>query len=77
MFNSSGYDFYFLLGDDVPGASPYCWRRWSARLLVLGFAVRVFVDYRGLSFPLGWGIVFVWDFARRARFGDITCWWLG
>ena len=46
-------------------------------MLVFGFAVRIFVEDRGLSFTLGWGVVFLGDFARRARFGDITSWWWG
>ena len=77
VFYSSGNDFNLLFSDNIPGASGYRWRQRSSCLLVFGFAVRIFVNYRGLSFTLGWGIVFFWDFARRTRFGDITCWWLG
>ena len=47
-----------------------CW-------VVIGFAVRIFVDYRSLSFALGWGVVFLWNFTRRLWFGDINCWWWG
>ena len=45
--------------------------------MVIGFAIQVFVDYRCLLFAFGWGVVFFWDFARRARFGDVTSWWWG
>ena len=77
MFYSSGYDFDLLFSDNILGALRYSWRWRSACWLVLGFTIRVFVDYRGLSFVLGWGVLFFWDFTRRTWFDDVTCWWQG